>query len=117
MDKAIREQEMQDAKERNLVWQQTKVTYEQHCELLGQKGLVVWFTGLSGAGKSTIATEVERLLCEQKVSTYMLDGDNIRHGVNRDLGFSDADRNENIRRISEIAGCRTCDISSFYFSV
>ncbi len=103
MDKAIREQEMQDAKERNIVWQQTKVTYEQRCKLLGQKGLVVWFTGLSGAGKSTIATEVDRILCEQKISTYMLDGDNIRHGINRDLGFSDADRNENIRRISEIA--------------
>jgi len=68
-----------------------------------QKGLVVWFTGLSGSGKSTISTAVERLLCEQNIKTYLLDGDNLRQGINSDLGFSDADRNENIRRVSEIA--------------
>jgi len=67
------------------------------------KGLVVWFTGLSGAGKSTISAEVARLLQERNVKTYLLDGDDLRKGINSDLGFSDADRNENIRRVSEIA--------------
>lgn len=89
--------------ERNVVWQPTKVSYEQRCEVLKQKGMIVWFTGLSGAGKSTIAVEVERILNEQGHATYLLDGDNIRHGINQDLGFSDEDRNENIRRISEVA--------------
>jgi len=67
------------------------------------EGLVVWFTGLSGAGKSTISAEVARLLQERSVKTYLLDGDDLRKGINSDLGFSDADRNENIRRVSEIA--------------
>jgi len=67
------------------------------------EGLVVWFTGLSGAGKSTISTEVVRLLHERNIKTYSLDGDDLRKGINSDLGFSDADRNENIRRVSEIA--------------
>jgi adenylyl-sulfate kinase len=79
------------------------ISYEDRCKLMGQKGIVVWFTGLSGSGKSTIATAVERLLYEQNIKTYLLDGDNLRLGINSDLGFSDTDRNENIRRISEIA--------------
>lgn len=87
----------------NLVWQDSKISYEQRCKVLGQKGLVVWFTGLSGSGKSTIAIEVEKILNEQNRAVYLLDGDNIRHGINSDLGFTDADRNENIRRIAEIA--------------
>lgn len=87
----------------NLVWQDSKISYEQRCKVLGQKGLVVWFTGLSGSGKSTIAIEVEKILNEQNKAVYLLDGDNIRHGINSDLGFTDADRNENIRRIAEIA--------------
>lgn len=88
---------------KNIVWQQTKVSYEDRCRTLGQKGLVVWFTGLSGSGKSTVAVEVERMLNEQNLAAYLLDGDNIRHGINGDLGFTDEDRNENIRRIAEIA--------------
>ena len=87
----------------NIVWQNNKVSYEERCKILGQKGLVVWFTGLSGSGKSTIAVEVEKMLAEAGKAVYLLDGDNIRTGINSDLGFSDEDRNENIRRISEIA--------------
>jgi len=79
------------------------ISYEDRCKLMGQKGFVVWFTGLSGSGKSTIAVAVERLLYEQNIKTCLLDGDNLRLGINQDLGFSDADRNENIRRVSEIA--------------
>jgi adenylyl-sulfate kinase len=88
---------------RNIVWQPAKIQYEERCRLMGQKGLVVWFTGLSGAGKSTISAEVESLLFGQGLKTCLLDGDNLRHGINSDLGFSDEDRNENIRRVSEIA--------------
>lgn len=88
---------------KNIVWQQTKVSYEDRCRVLKQKGMVIWFTGLSGSGKSTVAVEVERILNEKNIAAYLLDGDNIRHGINGDLGFTDADRNENIRRIAEIA--------------
>jgi bifunctional enzyme CysN/CysC len=70
----------------------------------GQKPCVVWFTGLSGSGKSTIANIVEKKLFEQGRHSYLLDGDNVRHGLNKDLGFTDADRVENIRRVSEVAG-------------
>lgn len=87
----------------NIVWHKNKVSYEKRCKILGQKGLVVWFTGLSGSGKSTIAVEVEKMLADAGRAVYLLDGDNIRTGINSDLGFSDEDRNENIRRISEIA--------------
>lgn len=90
-------------KNENIVWQNNKVSTEDRQRLLGQKGLVVWFTGLSGSGKSTIAVEVEKMLNEEGKAAYLLDGDNIRHGINSDLGFTDEDRNENIRRISEIA--------------
>jgi adenylylsulfate kinase len=87
----------------NLTWHEGKVTYEDRCANLKQRGLVVWFTGLSGAGKSTIAVEVEKILLQQGKAAYRLDGDNIRHGLNSDLGFSETDRNENIRRITEVA--------------
>lgn len=87
----------------NIVWHNNKVSYEKRCKILGQKGLVVWFTGLSGSGKSTIAVEVEKMLADAGRAVYLLDGDNIRTGINSDLGFSEEDRNENIRRISEIA--------------
>ena len=83
--------------------QSSSVSYEDKCRLMGQAGLVVWFTGLSGSGKSTIANEAERLLHDSGVKTCLLDGDNIRLGINSDLGFDDADRDENIRRVSEIA--------------
>lgn len=88
----------------NLVWQNGKISYNNRRELLGQKGLVVWFTGLSGAGKSTIAVEVEKELTRRNKLVYRLDGDNVRSGLNNDLGFTKADRNENIRRIAEVAG-------------
>lgn len=81
-----------------------KVSYEERCRILGQKGVVLWFTGLSGAGKSTIAVELERELMNRGHLAYRLDGDNIRNGLNSDLGFSIRDREENIRRISETAG-------------
>lgn len=90
-------------KNENIVWHNNKVSWEDRCEVLNQKGVVVWFTGLSGSGKSTVAVELEKMLNEAGKAVYLLDGDNIRCGINSDLGFSDEDRNENIRRISEIA--------------
>ena len=87
----------------NIVWQANKVSAAARQESLGQKGCVFWLTGLSGSGKSTVAVEVERRLHELGRHVYLLDGDNIRHGLNADLGFSDADRTENIRRITEVA--------------
>lgn len=87
----------------NITWHNNKVSYKERCELLGQKGIAVWFTGLSGSGKSTIAVEVEKKLYELGKYSYILDGDNIRHGINAGLGFSKEDRTENIRRITEIA--------------
>lgn len=88
----------------NLVWHKGKVQYEDRCEIIKQKGLVIWFTGLSGSGKSTIAVELEKELTRLGKLVYRLDGDNIRHGLCSDLGFSEEDRNENIRRITEVAG-------------
>lgn len=87
----------------NITWHHGKVGHEDRCRLLGQKGMVVWFTGLSGSGKSTIAVEAEKELTRLGRMVYVLDGDNIRHGLNVDLGFSAADRHENIRRIAEVA--------------
>lgn len=87
----------------DIFWQNNKVTYQDRCRILNQKGIVIWFTGISGSGKSTIAVEVEKYLNENGKAVYLLDGDNIRHGINSDLGFSDNDRNENIRRIAEIS--------------
>ncbi|MEI7623795.1 MAG: sulfate adenylyltransferase subunit CysN [Actinomycetes bacterium] len=88
----------------NVHWQAIEVDKEAHSLQKGQKPCVVWFTGLSGSGKSTIANIVERKLFEQGRHTYLLDGDNVRHGLNKDLGFTDADRVENIRRVSEVSG-------------
>ena len=87
----------------NIIWHGGKVSYEDRCAVMKQKGIVVWFTGLSGSGKSTVAVELEKMLNQAGKAVYRLDGDNIRCGINSDLGFSDEDRNENIRRISEIA--------------
>lgn len=89
--------------EKNVVWQPGKVSYEERCRYLKQRGLVIWFTGLSGAGKSTIAVEVENELLIRGRAVYRLDGDNIRLGLNSDLGFGEKDRNENIRRVAEVA--------------
>ena len=87
----------------NVHWQALDINKSARSELKGQKACVVWFTGLSGAGKSTIANIVERRLFALGRHTYLLDGDNVRHGLNKDLGFTDADRVENIRRIAEVA--------------
>jgi bifunctional enzyme CysN/CysC len=87
----------------NLAWQAIEVNKEAHARVKGQQPAVVWFTGLSGAGKSTIANVVERKLHQLGRHTYLLDGDNVRHGLNRDLGFTDAERVENIRRVAEVA--------------
>ena len=87
----------------DLHWQAIDVTREARAGLMGQRPAVVWFTGLSGAGKSTIANLVEKKLHAQGRHTFLLDGDNVRHGLNKDLAFSDADREENIRRVTEVA--------------
>ena len=87
----------------NLHWQATDVNKAARAAIKGQSPKVLWFTGLSGSGKSTIANEVERRLHAAGQHTYLLDGDNVRHGLNRDLGFTDADRVENIRRVAEVA--------------
>ncbi len=87
----------------NVTWQQYLITKKGRADLKKQVPCIIWFTGLSGAGKSTIAGAVEQKLFEKGYHTYLLDGDNVRHGINQDLGFSDADRVENIRRIGEMA--------------
>jgi adenylylsulfate kinase len=90
-------------KEKNIKWHKGEVNYKDRCKNLGQRGLVVWFTGLSGSGKSTIAVEVEKQLIKKGRAVYRLDGDNVRHGLNSDLGFTKEERDENIRRIAEVA--------------
>ena len=87
----------------NIQWQEVKVDRTARAALNGHAPGVLWFTGLSGAGKSTIADIVESKLHARGIRTYLLDGDNVRHGLNRDLGFTDADRVENIRRVAEVA--------------
>ena len=91
----------------NIHWQQLDVTREAHAKLKNQRAAVLWFTGLSGAGKSTIANLVEKRLVRMNRHTFLLDGDNVRHGLNKDLGFADADRVENIRRVGEVAKLMT----------
>jgi len=87
----------------NITWHEKRVTREAMEARNGQKGAVVWFTGLSASGKSTIAVELEHQLFNRGVHVFILDGDNIRHGLNKNLGFSPEDREENIRRIGEVA--------------
>ncbi|WP_254592359.1 adenylyl-sulfate kinase [Pectobacterium polaris] len=87
----------------NVVWHAHDVTRESREKLHGHQGVVIWFTGLSGSGKSTLAGTLEQALHQRGVSTYLLDGDNVRHGLCRDLGFTDDDRRENIRRVGEVA--------------
>ncbi|WP_182034820.1 adenylyl-sulfate kinase [Vibrio diabolicus] len=87
----------------DVVWHNATVTHKQRSALKKQKPVVLWFTGLSGSGKSTVANAVESKLLSLGKHSYLLDGDNIRHGLNKDLGFCDADRIENIRRIGEVA--------------
>ena len=90
-------------KSSNTVWHNATVTRARREELNGHKSVILWFTGLSGAGKSTLAHAVEEKLYQLQCRTYVLDGDNVRHGLCGDLGFTDTDRQENIRRIGEIA--------------
>lgn len=92
-----------EKKSTNVVWHKMNVTRENREELLKQKGILLWFTGLSGSGKSTVASALEKKLHSLGKLTYALDGDNVRHGLNADLGFSDKDRVENIRRIGEVS--------------
>jgi bifunctional enzyme CysN/CysC len=91
----------------NIHWQATDISRDHHASLKNQKPTVLWLTGLSGAGKSTIANIVERKLARMNRHTFLLDGDNVRHGLNKDLGFTDADRVENIRRVGEVAKLMT----------
>lgn len=93
----------QQPKSTNIVWHPGQVTRDDRQARTGHRGCTVWFTGLSGSGKSTIAVAVEKALWDRGVGSYILDGDNIRHGLNADLGFSPEDRTENIRRIGEVA--------------
>ena len=94
---------MNQPKATNIQWHDSLMRREQREGLLGQRGCVVWLTGLSGSGKSTIARELERLLVNDGHFAYVLDGDNVRYGLNRDLGFAPQDRKENLRRIGEVA--------------
>lgn len=94
---------MTQIKATNITWHEGHVTREEREALLKQKGGTLWFTGLSGSGKSTVAFTLEHALVQQGRLAYVLDGDNIRHGLNKNLGFSAADREENIRRIGEVA--------------
>ena len=99
MDKTMQKETKSD----NITWQQGSIDLAQRETLLGQKGCVLWLTGLSGSGKSTIASVLEeKLVCLGRLA-YILDGDNLRHGLNKDLGFSVDDRIENIRRVGEVA--------------
>jgi adenylylsulfate kinase len=94
---------MTQMKATNITWHEGHVQRETRHQLLGQKGCTIWFTGLSGSGKSTIAFTLEHALVQRGRLAYVLDGDNIRHGLNKNLGFSAEDREENIRRIGEVA--------------
>ena len=94
---------MTEQKATNVHWHEGDITREHRGKILGHKGATLWFTGLSGSGKSTIAVELEGMLHEMGVLSYRLDGDNVRMGINKNLGFSAEDRTENIRRIGEVA--------------
>jgi adenylylsulfate kinase len=92
-----------ETKSTNITWHRGQVTRADREKLLQQRGVTVWLTGLSGSGKSTLAVAAERALASRGRVAYVLDGDNIRHGLNKNLGFGPADRSENIRRIGEVA--------------
>jgi adenylylsulfate kinase len=104
LPKSIQENEgMTEVKATNVHWHEGNITREERWKALGTKGATMWFTGLSACGKSTIACALEQALCNQGVACYRLDGDNIRMGLNKNLGFSAEDREENIRRIGEVS--------------
>lgn len=96
------------AMSRNITWHPTLSRKERNT-LRGQKGFTIWFTGISASGKSTIATALEQNLLRLGLAAYRLDGDNVRFGLNKDLGFSEKDRNENIRRIAEVVASLRCN--------
>lgn len=108
---------MTESRATNITWHEGHVTREERSSLLKQKGATLWFTGLSASGKSTIAFTLEHALVQRGHLAYVLDGDNIRHGLNKNLGFSAADREENIRRIGEVAklfaDCGAITMTSF----
>jgi adenylylsulfate kinase len=108
---------MSEIKATNITWHEGHVSREERAQLLKQKGATLWFTGLSGSGKSTIAYTLEHALVQRGRLAYVLDGDNIRHGLNKNLGFSATDREENIRRIGEVAklfaDCGVLTMTSF----
>lgn len=108
---------MAEQKATNVHWHEGDITRQHRAKKLGHGGATLWFTGLSGSGKSTIAVELEGVLHERGVLTYRLDGDNVRMGINKNLGFSAEDRTENIRRIGEVtklfADCGVIALSSF----
>ena len=108
---------MTEIRATNITWHEGHVTPAERGQLLQQKGCTIWFTGLSGSGKSTIAFTLEHALVQRGHLAYVLDGDNIRHGLNKNLGFSAADREENIRRIGEVArlfaDCGVVTMTSF----
>jgi adenylylsulfate kinase len=108
---------MTEIKATNITWHEGHVSREERAQLLKQKGATLWFTGLSGSGKSTMAFTLEHVLVQRGRLAYVLDGDNIRHGLNKNLGFSAADREENIRRIGEVAklfaDCGVLTMTSF----
>src|SRR5687768_3261907 len=87
----------------NITWHPSKITKEDRRKMRRHQSLVLWFTGLPSSGKSSVACEVETILYREGIGTYILDGDNVRHGLNKNLGFSPVDRKENIRRIGEVA--------------
>jgi len=91
------------SKSTNVVWHEQSITKEDRRSQNGHNSFVLWFTGLSGSGKSTLANAIASRLYSEKVRNYVLDGDNVRHGLNKDLGFSEEDRTENIRRIGEVS--------------
>ncbi|MEM9316931.1 MAG: adenylyl-sulfate kinase, partial [Pseudomonadota bacterium] len=94
---------MAEQKATNVHWHEGDITRDHRAKILGHRGATIWFTGLSGSGKSTVAVELEGVLHERGVLAYRLDGDNVRMGINKNLGFSAEDRAENIRRIGEVA--------------
>lgn len=94
---------MTEQKATNIHWHEGEVTREERATLLGHRGATLWFTGLSGSGKSTVAVALEGVLHDMGVLCYRLDGDNVRFGINKNLGFSEEDRAENIRRVGEIS--------------
>ena len=94
---------MAEQRSTNITWHEGQVSRKDRERVLGQRGATIWLTGLSGSGKSTIAVAAEKALTERGRLAYVLDGDNVRHGLNKNLGFSPEDRTENIRRIGEVA--------------